>query len=273
MIAYIPKPFFPSVTLSKKCMLNCKHCMGKFLHQMVNIEQFKDEIKKGGEFNGVLISSGFDREGRLLNLEKHLPFMEDLKKKIYVAIHPGFVDEKMAEKISNAANIAFVDIPSSDAIKNVFGLNKKMEDYMNSMHLLQDAGLKISPHITAGLNYGKIEEWEILDEIKYSRFEKLVLNFIVPTAKTPFEKVRIDEEEAINFFKEADKKIKKISIGCMRPRHLDIPLIKAGAKEMTNPSRKAMEYMGERSVEILRWCCGVSREDIFTEKNRKGGQQ
>lgn len=267
MIAYLPKPFFPPVTLSKKCMLNCKHCMGKFLHQMMDMEQLHKEMKK--KLNGVLISGGFDEKGRLLNLEKMLPKIEKLREKLYVAIHPGFVDEKMAERISHAVNIAFVDIPSSNAIKNVFGLNKKMEDYLNNMHILQDAGLKISPHITAGLDYGEIEEWEIIDEIKNSKIEKVVLNFIIPTAKTPFENVRIDSQEAITFFKETKKKISKIAIGCMRPRRLDIPLIEAGAEEMANPSMEAMKYVGKNGFTELQWCCGISREEIILIKRNK----
>ena len=270
MIAYLPKPYFPPVTLSTKCMLNCKHCMGRFLHQMMSMEQLHEEMRER-KLNGVLISGGFDKNGRLLNLEKMLPSIEKLKEKMYVAIHPGFVDKDMVEKISSAANIAFVDIPSSNAIKNVFGLKKTMEDYLNNMHILQDAGLKISPHITAGLNYGEIEEWEILDEIKNSRIEKLVLNFIIPAAKTLFENVRIDAEEAITFFKEARRKISKIVIGCMRPRRLDIPLIEAGAEEMANPSMEAMKYLEEKGVTELQWCCGISREEIFLiERNRRG---
>jgi len=268
MIAYIPKPFFPPITLSKNCMLNCTHCRGRYLKQMINIERFKNEMEKE-KLNGVLISGGFDKEGRLLNLEKYLPLMKELKKEIYVAVHTGFADEEMAERISHAADIAFVDVPSSNAIKNVLGLNKKTEDYINNMHLLIDAGLKVSPHITAGLNYGKIEEWDILDELKNCKIEKLVLNFIVPTAKTPFENIRIEEEEAVEFFREAKRKIKRVVIGCMRPRHLDIPLIEAGAEEMANPSREALRNMRDKRIRVLNWCCGVSREEIFLIEESK----
>jgi len=272
MIAYIPNPYFPSVTLSKKCMLHCKHCMGRYLHQMMDIEQFKKRMSNMN-INGVLISGGFNKKGELLNLRKYLPFMKKMRKKIYIAVHPGFVDEEIAEKLSASSHIAFMDIPSEKAIKNVFGLDRSTEDYLNTMHFLQDAGLKVSPHITAGLNYGKIEEWYILDELKNSPIEKLVLNFILPTARTPFENVRIDKDDAIEFFKEARKKIKKITIGCMRPRYLDIPLIEAGAEEMANPSPEARKYL-HNDIKEIRWCCGISREEIhLIEKNRKEWQQ
>ncbi len=257
MIAYIPKPNFVPVAISS-CRLNCKHCMGKYLEGMVKICTPDELIKFGEGFkgNGLLISGGFDKNGKLINLEKMIPAIKKLN--IYVAIHPGFAGE-IAEEIAEACNIAFVDLPSKNAIKNVFGLEASVEEYFKNMELLIDAGIKVSPHVTAGLNYGKIEEWEIIDELKSYKFEKLVLNFIVPTTKTPFEKVRIDRQEAIEFIKEVKKKFSNIAIGCMRPRSLDVDLIKEGIKEMANPSKKAMNYAKEKGirVEIRQYCCGI----------------
>ncbi len=260
MIAYFPKPCFIPVAISD-CKLNCKHCMGRYLKQMLKLETEKELLKFGLSFkgNGILVSGGFDEKGRLINLEKMLPVIEKLKDRIYIAIHPGFVNEELADEMAKACDIAFVDLPAKNAIKNVLKLNATVEDYFENMEKLMEAGIKISPHITVGLNYGKIEEWELLDKLKNYKIEKLVLNFIVPTAKTSFENVRINEEEAIEFVKEAKNKVKNVVIGCMRPRNLDINLIEAGIKEIANPSKKALEYAKEKGimVEAKPYCCGI----------------
>lgn len=259
MIAYMPKPNFMPISISK-CKLNCKHCMGRYLEQMLKINEAEKLLKFGENYRGIgfLISGGFDEKGKLINLEKILPAVEKLHNKFYIAIHPGFVDIKLAEKIALACNIAFVDLPCSSAIKNVLRVEATLEDYFCNMELLIDAGIKVSPHITVGLNYGKIEEWNILDKLKQYKFEKLVLNFVVPTAKTPFEKVRISKEDAIEFAKEAIKKF-NVAIGCMRPRNLDIDLIKAGIKEIANPSKVSLEYAKDKGikVEVRNYCCGI----------------
>lgn len=260
MIAYFPKPCFIPVAISD-CKLNCKHCMGRYLKQMINIKTEKELLKFGITFrgNGILISGGFDEKGELINLEKMLPIIKKLKKRMYVAIHPGFVNEEVADKIAEACDIAFVDLPAKNAIRRVLRLNATVEDYFENMEKLMEAGIKISPHITAGLNYGKIEEWELLDKLKNYKIEKLVLNFIVPTAKTSFGNVRINEEEAVEFVKEAKNKIKDVVIGCMRPRQLDIDLINAGVKEIANPSKIVLEYAKEKGIVVEKkpYCCGV----------------
>ena len=260
MIVYTPKPNFMPVAISN-CKLNCLHCMGKYLRQMIQIYEGEELREFGEKFNGkgFLISGGFDKNGRLINLEKMLPAIEELSRKFYIAIHPGFLNATLASKVAKACDIAFVDLPSRNAIKNVFRLDATQHKYFHTMEMLIENGLKVSPHITAGLNFGEIEEWEILDELKGYKVEKIVLNFILPTTGTSFENVEIEMEEAIKFAKEARKKFADVAIGCMRPRNLDIPLIEAGIEEIANPSKEAMRYMIEKGIkfETRDYCCGI----------------
>ncbi|HEC76733.1 MAG TPA: radical SAM protein [Thermoplasmatales archaeon] len=259
MIFYIPKPDFISVSISN-CKLRCKHCMGKYLEQMVKAYS-PDELFKFCEgFNGkgILISGGFDEYGRLINMEKMLSAIKKLKKKLFIAIHPGFLNEKEAENVAEACDIAFIDLPSENAIKNVFGLKSSFEDYMKNMEILIDAGMRVSPHITLGLNYGEIEEGYVVDRLKEYKVEKVVLNLIVPTAKTEFEKIRLKREEVIEFIVDAKRKIKNIVIGCMRPRSYDIDFIKNGMS-IANPSKEALKYAEDNSMkaEFRNYCCGI----------------
>lgn len=252
LVAYIPKPNFMPVAISD-CKLYCKHCMGKYLKQMVKIYSPDDllEFLENYRGNGILVSGGFDKKGRLINLGKILKILSKHKNNLYVAIHPGFINKKLAKEIAETCDIAFVDLPSNNAIKKVLNLNATIEDYFKNMDLLIEQEIKISPHITLGLNYGKIEEYEILDRLKNYEIEKLVLNIVVPTVKTEFEKIEVKKEEIIDFVKEATKSF-NIAIGCMRPRKYDDDLIKV-ANEIANPSKRILKYVKE----IRNYCCGI----------------
>ena len=256
MIAYYPMPNFIPISISP-CKLMCKHCMGKYLEGMKKVYNKNELLEFANKnLNGILISGGFDRKGRLMNLKKMLPAMKILKNNFCIALHPGFIDEKTAYEISKSTDIVFVDLPSNNAIKNVYGLNAKTDDYFKNMEILINAGAKVSPHITVGLNYGKIEEWELLDRVRNYPITKLVIDVIIPTKGTPFENVSINIEELKNFFKEAKKKIKRIALGCMRPRNgIDKIAYEIGIKEIAVPSIHLLQNLKEEVIK-RNVCCG-----------------
>lgn len=271
MIAYCPKPYFMPVSISH-CLLNCAHCRGIYLHQMVRAHSEDELLAFGEQFkgHGMLISGGFDRDGRLINLKKIHSTLSLLKERFFIAIHPGFIDETLAEEISASCHMAFVDIPADEAISPVFGLNASTDDYIHTMEMLLDAGVKVSPHITIGLHFGEVKEYEVFDRIKNYRYEKLVLNVVVPTAHTPFEKVHVNPQEVLEFIGEVKKFGKPYAIGCMRPRMLDRELIDLGVTEMANPSREALAYAEKRGIDVrvLHWCCGIPERDILEYHQR-----
>ncbi|MEM2715097.1 MAG: hypothetical protein QW762_00075 [Candidatus Thermoplasmatota archaeon] len=256
MIAYFPKPNFLPIAISD-CKLNCKHCMGKYINGMIKIKNREELLKFGEKFKGygLLISGGFNKRGELINLPKMLPAIKKMREKFYIAIHPGFVDKKMAQKVAEACDIAFVDLPSDNAIKNVLNLEKSSYDYFMNMECLIDAGIEVTPHITIGLNYGKIDEWKIMKRLKEYKIKKIVLNIIMPTHATPFEKLKIKKYEILKFINYSKKF--NFSVGCMRPRKFDVDLIKHGIKEIAVPSKKAMEMA--KKIEIRNFCCGLQK--------------
>jgi len=256
MIAYYPKPKFLPISISP-CKLMCKHCMGKYLNGMIKIydeNKLLQLYKK--ELNGILISGGFDRNGKLINLERMIPAMKKLREKFCVAIHPGFIDAEMVEKLKESVDIAFVDIAANNGIKNVYGLDATTDDYIRNMENFIDARIDVSPHITVGLNYGKIEEWELIELLRNYRIVKLVIDVIMPTKGTPFQNVEIDLNMLEEFFKESRKKFKRIALGCMRPRHLPIDSIAydAGINEIALPSPRLLKKV--RDFEKKEICCG-----------------
>lgn len=265
MIAHCPKPYFMPVALSN-CILNCAHCRGIYLHQMVRAHSENELLAfcEGFEGHGMLISGGFDRNGRLINLKDMLPALRLLRERFFIAIHPGFVDEGVAEEIASSCHMAFVDIPVDEAISPVLRLSASTDDYIHTMETLLDAGVKVSPHITVGLYHGEVLEWEVFDRIKHHPYEKLVVNVVVPTARTPFEKVYADPQRVLAFVEEVQRFGRPYAIGCMRPRTLDRSLIDSGVTEMANPSRDALAYAETKGirVRVLHWCCGVPEKEI-----------
>ena len=256
MIAYYPMPKFPPISISP-CKLMCKHCMGKYLKGMRKIYDANKLLSlKNENLNGVLISGGFNKKGELENLEKMIPAMKILRRKFCVALHPGFLNKKIFEELKESIDISFVDLPSNNGIKNVYGLQATTDDYFQNMENFIDAGIMVSPHITVGLNYGKIEEWEILDRVKEYKVVKVVIDVIIPTKGTPFEKVIINMEELKEFLIESRKKLKRVAIGCMRPRGMGIEEMayEVGINEMAAPPLKLIKKVD--SIKRKEMCCG-----------------
>ncbi len=256
MIAYYPMPKFPPISISP-CKLMCKHCMGKYLEGMRKIYEPKKLLMlKNENLNGVLISGGFNKKGELMNLEKMLPVMKNLREKFCIALHPGFLNKKIFEKLKESIDISFIDLPSSNGIKNVYGLYATPDDYFENMENFIENEIKVSPHITVGLNYGNIEEWDILDRVRNYNVVKVVIDVIIPTKGTPFENVKIDMEELREFFKEARKKLKRLALGCMRPRGKGIEEMayEIGINEMALPPFRLVKNL--EKFERKEVCCG-----------------
>ena len=124
MIVFRPLPLFETIAISD-CKLSCTHCHGKYLKQMKK-KSYPDELlshSRGFKGNGFLISGGFDRKGRLLNLIEMASTIRAIRKKHFIAIHLGFIDYDDASlDINSLCDISFVDIPSEYTIESVYKL-------------------------------------------------------------------------------------------------------------------------------------------------------
>jgi len=265
MIVFEPKPDFAPVAISD-CELLCAHCRGRYLRQMVQVRTPGDLQRFGTRFtgHGLLISGGFDRAGRLRNLEAMLPVMQRLHRRFFVAVHPGLVSETQARQLATCCQCAFVDIPAPDAIRQVFGLAASLADFVAAMAALHDAGVSVAPHLTVGLAYGRVSEYEALDALKGFPFEKLVVNVIVPTVGTPFARVSVERDEVLAFFRELARCNRPFAVGCMRPRGMDIDLVRLGVDELARLSPAGLRYAERKGIDLQRmpWCCGVTLENI-----------
>lgn len=267
--AYYPKPLFPPVSLSNGCMLMCKHCMGFYLRGMEHIYTPEDLISycrtlktRGGK--GVLVSGGCDENGRIINLREMVQALEKIKNEmdLIIAIHPGYVDSNLAEKLAEVCDVAFVDvIGSRETAYKVIGTDKAMG--IHTLKNLKAAGIPVTPHITIGLHYGKIiGEFNALKIIK--KFcERVVFNIICKTKNTPFEEINIPSLQQIKNVMEKAGGL-KVSLGCMRPRGMEIEelAIELGITDIALPSKKAIAYALKKGYKIKKIpaCCGITEE-------------
>lgn len=253
------------------CELNCPHCRTYLLKDMYSVtssqilESFIADKIKSGKLNGVLISGGFDKNGKL-PIKNYLNSIKMIKirypsLKIYA--HTGFVDYDEARKISEAGmdGILANVISSQHAINCIYNLTDATpEDYYSTLINLKKAQNKIAPHIIVGLDYGKIEsEYDAVKRISeigadclvFVVLKKLTAGINLVNLKNHFREVKnINEKDILSLITFTRKLLPDIPItfGCAKPLtknkgQLEIDLINAGIDIMAFPSKEAVDYV------------------------------
>jgi uncharacterized radical SAM superfamily protein len=233
-----------------------------------------NELEKR-EGKGILVSGGCDKNGRLLHLHKVIGALKKIKKhsRLFIAIHPGYVDADLADNLADACDIAFVEIIGcEDTAQDIMGLKKMMG--IDTLENLMHAGVPITPHLTIGLHYGTIAgEYDALETLNDFPFKKIVLNIICQTKGTAFEKTKIPPLVQIRDVMEKAMKGREVALGCMRPRNWSIEemAIKIGVTHIAVPSKKTLRYAIENgySIHELPICCGVPEEDVRSYYGQK----
>lgn len=284
---------FLNISLTgKKCELMCSHCKARLLSDMVDINStdflntsdfaLNDDSKTkenrameiilryqnngfipaaGGirsSVNGILISGGFDRHGRLPLDERIFTEIKEIKNKysreMKVFMHLGFTDRKTAESLYECGidgvlvNI-FSDKHSIEEIYNLKGCSPDML-YENS-RLLKRAGLRVSPHLIIGLGDSSLSgEYKSVKEIAESGADSCVFviakNLSKPNGSAIQEIKPLDVVKLFEYAKSIMPSIPVI-LGCARPpgqefEKMEIELLKLGINVIAFPSEKTLDY-------------------------------
>ncbi|PMQ01544.1 MAG: radical SAM protein [Dictyoglomus sp. NZ13-RE01] len=250
-------------TSGEYCSLQCDHCKGHFLKFMHSPSNNYNNQK----YKSVLISGGFDSEGKLINIP--VDYIKKLKERGFrINAHLGLVDEKDIEKLKGLIDeVSFDIVLSNDVIHNIFHLNKDKEDYKKAFELLID-NFSVSPHIIIGINNGIIDdEYEIVDYLQNFTIKKLIFIVFTPIKGTPMEKVSPPSLESIDqFLGFAREKLKNTEfyMGCVRPKgeyreKLDLLAIKYGFKVIVKPHPNTLELLKrEDKIEsYFEECCAL----------------
>ncbi len=269
--------FFPSISLTgTNCSLNCKHCGRIYLKGMTKVRSQNELYKKlkhlhskGAE--GFLISGGLDQRF-IVPIDKFSKVLFKAKKKfnlVYNA-HCGFVNEKDAEKIVEAGidTVSIDFVGDEETIKEVYGLNKSPQDYLEVIKNLKRAGVKeVVPHVCVGLYKGKLRgEVKALNILKKADPQKIVITVFVPTKGTFYQNLKPPEPTEVAYIVAKARLMfpdKIINLGCMRPwferNKFDVLAIKSGVDGIVLPKKETLDFVRKKGLQlrIEKKCCAL----------------
>jgi len=271
---------FPSVSVTGGfCALNCKHCGGRVLRSMLPAQTPRELLELSRRLaaegcKGLLLSGGCLLDGSV-PLGRFTDAIAQVKELgLTVVAHTGLVNAETARALKEAGvDTALIDIMGSgEAIKDVYRLDKTVEDYEAALGALSQAGLRVVPHILMGLHPGRLGgEVRALELVSRRDVAALIIIALVPMRGTPMEGVAPPAPEDIArlivLAREALPS-KPIALGCMRPlnKHrvaTDTLAVKAGVNAIAFPSEEAVALAEKTGLEtgFSPLCCS----QVYTE--------
>jgi uncharacterized radical SAM superfamily protein len=126
-----------------------------------------DHLRLNGA-HGILVSGGADQNGEV-PLEKFIPPIKTLKEndpQFRVIVHTGLIRRETANKLKEAGvdQILIDVIGDDDTIREVYHLNKRVEDYEETLWMLKDGHAR-SPHHHRASLWRDQREWRVRDGI------------------------------------------------------------------------------------------------------------
>jgi uncharacterized radical SAM superfamily protein len=213
---------------------------------------------------GFLLSGGCDKMGRV-PLGGFATVLKRIKREtdLLVNIHPGLVSQDDVDILSSAeVDAVSVDIIGSEkTLREVYNLDCGPADVEESLRLLRDASLPLTPHICVGIHGGRlVGESRALEIVCDSEPSALIITALLPVRGTPLESARVEGIKIIRFFKESKEALPNVPIvlGCMRPRTekwLDQTFMQAGIDGIAVPLPATLRNATGR--DIRRTCCSL----------------
>ncbi|MEF8832147.1 MAG: radical SAM protein [Candidatus Thermoplasmatota archaeon] len=261
---YYPGNKFPSVSITgESCALSCPHCEGRFLEGMVEVSdpeglyEFALDLEESSG-TGFLLSGGCNEQGKI-PIEEYFGALSKIDETTDLStnVHTGLPTKEMVEGLVKAEvdSVSYDMIGSKRTIENIYGLDATPEDYKEGYQMLKNAGLKVTPHITVGLNGGELDgEFKAVELLEKPK--KIVLNSLIPN---DFGK-RVSKEDFFSVMEHIDDST-EILLGCMRERgrnNMEIEALKRGAKGIVLPSKKTQKWAEQNfDLEKIEKCCVV----------------
>ena len=249
------KNSFPSFSITAgACGLNCDHCRAEILKPMLAatspamLDQKVRHLVATQDLQGFLLSGGSNRRNEI-PYERYYPVVERLKRdfpQMSIAIHTALTDEAGARAMEAAGvDTAMMDvIGAEETIREVYHLDRPVEDFEATLAALCTTSMKVSPHIVVGLHYGRIlGETNALDIISRHAVEALVLVVVMPFYAEPGLFAVPDTADVGRIFGEARRRLpdRQVLLGCARPpglhkRAVDAYAVMAGLDGIAFPA-------------------------------------
>jgi uncharacterized radical SAM superfamily protein len=272
------KNSFPAFSVTAGgCALDCDHCQAKILEPMIpatNPEMLDRKVREliaSQDLRGFLLSGGSTRRNEI-RYERYYPVVERLKREfphLKIAIHSALLDEARARSMESAGvDTAMMDvIGSNETIRDVYHLDRPVEDFEATLAALCATKMEVVPHIVIGLHYGKVlGEPNALDIVSRHRVHSLVLVVVMPFYARPGTFVTPDTGEVGRIFLAARRRIddREVLLGCARPpglhrRVTDAYAVMAGLDGIAFPAEGTLavaEAIGRPAVQEHA-CCSM----------------
>ena len=272
------KNAFPAFSVTAGgCALMCDHCQAKILEPMIpatSPEMLDRKVRAliaSQDLRGFLLSGGSNRHNEI-RYERYYPVIEGLKRDhphLKVAIHSALLDASRARSMEAAGvDTAMMDvIGSEETIRQVYHLERPVEDFEATLCALCATSMQVVPHIVIGLHYGRIlGEPRALDIVARHPIHSLVLVVVMPFYGKPgtFETPRTQDVGRI--FLDARRRIpdRELLLGCARPpgmhrRVTDAYAVAAGLDGIAFPADGAVAVASilGRPVVQEHACCSM----------------
>jgi len=272
------KESFAAISVTgRHCDLRCGHCKGILLESMIPAEdpeifsKVVDRLRSRGAL-GILVSGGADKNGEV-PLREFIPSIRAIKEsdpKFKVIVHTGLIQMGPARELKEAEidQILIDVIGDDDTIRQVYHLNKRVEDYEDTLWMLKEIGHNLAPHIIIGHHFGEIRgEWRALEMITRIGVETIVLVIIKPLFSKGMGRIRIPKPEEtlrISAIARILNPTIPIRMGCIRPAHpwkaeMEKGFIDSGINTIAYPLQGTVDYAREIGLETrsIEMCCSL----------------
>jgi hypothetical protein len=231
--------------------------------------QVTERLRSEGA-HGVLISGGADEHGEV-PLERFIQAIARIKGRdpvFRVIVHTGLLRKKIAAGLKEAGidQILIDVIGDDDTIREVYHLNKRVEDYEETLLMLKDMGHRLAPHIIIGHHFGEIRgEWRALDIVSRVGVETIVLVIFKPIVSIgKFTLPQPDDVSKIAAVARILNPSTPIRMGCIRPAHpskgmMEKGCVDSGVNTIAYPLQGTIEYAKEIGLRtrFVEMCCSL----------------
>jgi lipoyl synthase len=269
---------FPAFSITAGgCALMCDHCQAKILEPMIPaikpeiLEQKVRDLILMQDLQGFLLSGGSNRKNEI-DYTRYYPVIEKLKgdfPHLKIAIHTALTNQAAARQMESAGvDTAMMDVIGADeTIRDVYHLDRSVEDFEATLDALCSTDMDISPHIVIGLHYGRIlGEANALDMVARYDVGALVLVVIMPFYSRPGTFETPSTSDVGGIFLEARRCLgaKPVLLGCARPagmhkRVTDAYAVMAGLDGIAFPADGAVHVADAigRPYSQAHACCSI----------------
>jgi uncharacterized radical SAM superfamily protein len=272
------KNSFPAFSITAGgCALMCDHCEARILEPMIPaikpeiLDHKVRQLIETENLQGFLLSGGSNKRNEI-RYTRFYPVIEQLKRDfphLRIAIHTALTDEAGAKEMESAGvDVAMLDIiGAEETIREVYHLDRPVDDFEATVAALCTTSMQISPHIVIGLHYGRIlGEENALDILSRYDTKALVLVVIMPFYAKPGTFATPDTADVGRIFLEARRRLpdRQVLLGCARPpgmhkRVTDAYAVMAGLDGIAFPADGAVAVAGMtgRPFHQAHACCSI----------------